>query len=215
MRWDGKQQVGLAARLFQGWSLWLLPKMLCASPAEGPQSHSYSLLSPLTFCSVRWGWHGDVFSPASLTGRTCVYSFSLVKSEEIKPVNPKKDQPSTFIGRTDAETEAPIPWPPDAKSRLTGKDPDAGKDWRQEEKRGTEDEMVGWCHWLNGQMFEQNLGDSEGQESLACCSPWGLQRVRHNWATDQKLWREAGKNASHPFLGTGFQLSLTAWDTAF
>ena len=70
------------------------------------------------------------FFLASLTGRTCVYSFSIVKSKEIKPVNPKGDQPSTCIGRTDAETkaEAPILWPPDAKSRLIGKDPDTGKD---------------------------------------------------------------------------------------
>ena len=74
-------------------------------------------------------------------------------------------------GRTDAEAEAPIFWPPDAKSRLIGKDPDAGKDWRQE-KEATEDEMVGWHHWLNGSAFEQTLGDSEGQEALACCSPW-------------------------------------------
>ena len=78
-----------------------------------------------------------------------------------------------FIGRTDAEAEAPILWPPDAKSQLTGKDPDAGKDWRQEEKGMTEDEMVGWHHRLNGHEFEQTLEDSEGQGSLVCCSPWG------------------------------------------
>ena len=68
------------------------------------------------------------FSPASLTGRTRVYSFSIVKSKEIKPVSPKGDQPSTFIGRTDAEAQAPTPWPSDVKSRFTGKDSDAGKD---------------------------------------------------------------------------------------
>ena len=72
------------------------------------------------------------------------------------------------------ETEALIFWPPDGKSWLTGKDPDAGKDWRQQ-KWMTEDEMVGWHHWLNGHEFEQTPGDSEGQGSLACCSPWGLQ----------------------------------------
>ena len=74
-----------------------------------------------------------------------------------------------FTGRTDAE--APILWPPDEKSQLSGKDPDAGKDWRQEEKRMTEDEMVGWHHRLKGYEFEQTLRDGEGQGSLVCCSP--------------------------------------------
>ena len=90
--------------------------------------------------------------------------------KEIKPVCPKGHQPWIFIGRTDAET--PILWPADEKSWLTGKDPGAGKDWRQEEKRVTEDEMVGWHHWLKGHEFEQSLGDSEWQGSLAYCSPW-------------------------------------------
>ena len=80
-----------------------------------------------------------------------------------------------FIGRTDAE--ALIPWPPDAKSQFIGKDPDAGKDWRQEEKGMTGDEMVGWHHWLNGHKFEQTVGDGEGQGSLACCSSWGLEEL--------------------------------------
>ena len=73
----------------------------------------------------------------------------------------------------DAEAEAPILWPPDAKSQLIQKDPDAGKDWRQEEKGKTEDERVGWYLWFNGHEFEQILGDREGQGSMACCSPWG------------------------------------------
>ena len=90
---------------------------------------------------------------------------------KIKSVNPKRNQPWVFIGRTDAE--APTLWPPDEKSRLTGKDPDARKDWRQEEKWMTEDEMVGWHHRLDGHEFEQALGDGEGQGSLVCCSPWG------------------------------------------
>ena len=90
--------------------------------------------------------------------------------KEIKLVYPKGNQPWIFIERTDAE--APILWPPNAKSQLTGKDPDARKDWRQEEKGTIEDEMVGWHHWLNGHEFEQALGDSEGQGSLVCCSPW-------------------------------------------
>ena len=93
--------------------------------------------------------------------------------KEIKPVNPKGNQPWIYIGRTDAEAEAPILWPPDAKNQLIGKDPNAGKDWGQEEKRVTEDEMAGWDHWLNGHEFEQTPEDSEGQGSLACCYSWG------------------------------------------
>ena len=96
-----------------------------------------------------------------------------MEGKEIKPVHPKGNQPWIFVGRTDAEAETPILWPPDAKSQLTGKDPDAGKDWGQEEKGMTEDEMVGWHHQLDGHEFEQTLGDSERQWSLVCCSPWG------------------------------------------
>ena len=87
------------------------------------------------------------------------------------PVSPKGNQSWICIGRTDAE--APRLWLPDMKSRLIGKDPDAGKDWRQEEKRMTADEMVGLNHWFDGHDFEQTPGDSEGQGSLVCCTPWG------------------------------------------
>ena len=87
--------------------------------------------------------------------------------------NPKGDQSWIFIGRTDAEAEIPILGPCDLKSQLIGKDPDAGKDWRQEEKGMTEDEMVGWCHWLNEHEFEQAPGVGDGQGILTCCSPWG------------------------------------------
>ena len=93
--------------------------------------------------------------------------------KKIKPVN--GNQSWIFIGRTDAKAEAPIIWPSDVKSWLIRKDPDDGKDWRQEEKGTTEDEMVCWHHWLNRHEFEKTPGDSEGQESLACCSPWGLK----------------------------------------
>ena len=98
---------------------------------------------------------------------------SPLDSKENESVNPKGNQPWISIGRTDAEAGAPIFWPPESKSWLIGKDLDAGKDWRQEEKGMTEDDMVGWNHWLKGQEFEQTLGDGEGQESLVCCSPWG------------------------------------------
>ena len=97
--------------------------------------------------------------------------------KEIKPVNPKGNQSSIFIGRTDAQAEAPILWPPDEKSQFIRKDSDAGKSWRQEVKGTTEDEMVGWHHQLNRHEFEQALGDDEGQGSLACCSPWGHKEL--------------------------------------
>ena len=97
--------------------------------------------------------------------------------KEIQPVNPKGNQSWIFIGRTDAEAEAPVLLPLDAKSQLIRKDPDAGKDWRQEEKGMTEDELVGWHHWLNEHEFEQALGDGEGQGSLACYSPWGHKEL--------------------------------------
>ena len=100
---------------------------------------------------------------------------SLLDCKEIKLVSPKRNQPWISIGRTDAEAEAPVLWPPDAKSWLIRKDPDAGKDWGQEEKGTTEDELVGWHHWVDGHEFEQPLGDSEGQGSLAYCSPWGAE----------------------------------------
>ena len=95
-------------------------------------------------------------------------------SREIQPVHPKGNQSWVFTGRTDAEAETPKLWPPDTKSWLIGKDPDAGQDWRQEEKGTTEDEKVGWHHRLNGHEFEQILGDGERRETwCACCSPWG------------------------------------------
>ena len=98
---------------------------------------------------------------------------SPLDSKAIKQVNPKGNQPWIFIGSTDAIAEAAILWPPDAKSWLIRKDPDAGKDWRQEEQWAVGDEMVGWHHQLNGHEFEQALGDGEGQGGLVCCSPWG------------------------------------------
>ena len=99
---------------------------------------------------------------------------SPLNCKEIKPVNRKGNQSWIFIGRTDAE--APILWPPDVKSQLTGKDPDAGKDWGHE-KEVAEDGMVGWHHQFNGHEFEQTPGDGEGQASLACFSPWDCKEL--------------------------------------
>ena len=93
--------------------------------------------------------------------------------KEIQPVNPKGDQSWVFIGRTDVEAKTPILWPPDAESWLIWKDPDAGKDWGQEEKGMTEDEMVGWHLWLNGHGFGWTPGVGDGQGGLACCGSWG------------------------------------------
>ena len=114
----------------------------------------------------------------------CVWTVVLEKTlespldcKEIQPVNPKGNQSWIFIGGTDAEAEAPMLWPPDAKSWLIRKDPDAGKDWKKEEKQMTEDEMVGRHRWLNGHEFEQALGDGEGQGSLVCCSPQGCKEL--------------------------------------
>ena len=92
--------------------------------------------------------------------------------KEIKPVNLTGNQPWILSGRTDAEAEAPVFWSPDAKSRLTRKVPDAGKNWGQKEKRASEEEMAGWHHRCNGHELGQTLGDGEGQGGLACCSPW-------------------------------------------
>ena len=109
--------------------------------------------------------------------------------KEIKPVHPKGNQPWIFIGRTDAEAEALILWPPDVRSWLVGKDPDAGKDWGQEEKGTTEDEIVGWHHRLNGHGFEQIPGDNEGQGTLASCSPRDCKNLTwlSNWTTTSIL----------------------------
>ena len=102
--------------------------------------------------------------------------------KEIYPVNPKGNEFWIFIGRTDVEAEATILWLPNAKSRLIGKDHDAGKDWGQEGKATTEDEMVGRHHWLNGHEFEQAPGVGDGQGGLVCCSPWGHRELdRTEW----------------------------------
>ena len=105
--------------------------------------------------------------------------------KEIQPVHPKGNQSLIFIGRTDVEAETPIFWPPSVKSLLIWKDPDAGKDWRQEEKGTTEDEMVGWHHWLNGHESESTPGVGDGQGGLVYCSSWGHKESdtteRVNW----------------------------------
>ena len=153
---------------------------------KGPSSQSYGFSS-----SHVWMWELD-YNESWAPKNWCFWTVVLGKAlespldcKEIQLVHPKGNQSWMFIGRTDVEAEPPILWLLDGKSWLTEKDPDAGKDWRQE-KGVTEDEMVGWHHWFNRYEFEQASGDGKGQGSLVCCSPWGFQRVRHNWATELK-----------------------------
>ena len=138
-----------------------IKKQTCHFANKDPYSQSYGFSS-----SHVWMWeldHNEGWAPKNWCFWTVVLKKTFespLDSKEIKPVNPKGNQPWILIGSTDAE--APVLWPPDAKSWLIGKDPDAGKDWRQEERGMTEDEMVGWHNQLNGHEFEQSQGDSEG-----------------------------------------------------
>ena len=122
----------------------------------------------------------------------CVWTVVLEKTlespldcKEIQPVHSKGDQPWNFFGRNDAKAETPVLRPPYAKSWLIGKDSDAGRDWGQEEKGTTEDEMAGWHHWLDGRELEWTLGVGDGQGGLACCNSWGRKESdtaeRLNW----------------------------------
>ena len=117
---------------------------------------------------------------------------SSLDCKEIQPVHTKGDQSWVFIGRTDVEAETPILWPSDAQSWLIWKDPDAGKDWGQEEKGTTEDEVVGWHHWLYGHGFGWTLEVYDGQGGLACCSSWGL---KESDTTEQLNWTKLNTKA--------------------
>ena len=162
---------------------------------KGPSSQNYGFSSSHV-------WMRDLNHKEGWASKSsCFWTVVLEKTlespldrKEIKPVHPKGNQAWIFIGRTDAETEAPILWPPDVKSQLIRKDPDAGKDWRQEEKEMTEKKMVGWHHWLNEHEFEQSPADGEGQRSLACCSPWGCkesdttEQQQKDWTRNWVEW---------------------------
>ena len=127
-----------------------------------------------------WTWLSDwteltEYKPSSFNSNFWMSSISGLLCQvwiTMGLISVKWDQSWVFIGRTDAKAETPILWPLNAKSQFIGKDPDAAKDWRHEEKGMTEDNMVGWYHQFNGHEFKQTLGDGEGQGSLACCSPW-------------------------------------------
>ena len=107
--------------------------------------------------------------------------------KEIQPVHSEGDQPWDFFGRNDAEAETPVLWLPHAKSWLTGKDSDAGRDWGQEEKGMTEDEMAGWHHWLDGREYEWTPGVGDGQGGLACCDSWGH---KESDTTEWLIWSD-------------------------
>ena len=124
--------------------------------------------------------HKESWAPKNWCFWTVVLEKTLespLDSNEIQPIHPKGNHSWIFIGRTDADPEAPILCLPDAKNWLIGKDPDAGKDWKQEEKGMTVDEMVGWHHRLDGHKFEQTPGVGNGQGTLACYSPWGCKKL--------------------------------------
>ena len=167
-------------------------KFICTSHISNSKSHIVSghckkdtVLKPSSIAMKNW-----------LPKNWCFWTVVLEKTlgspldcKEIKPVPPEGNTSWIFTGRTDAEAETPILWPPDAKSWLTGKQPDAGKDWRQEE-RGWQDELVGWHHQLDGHAFKHAPEVGDGQGSLAYCSPWG-RRVRHNRVTELTDCNEA------------------------
>ena len=157
------------------------------------------IVKALVFSSSRvWMWELD-YKENWAPKNWCFWTVLLEKTlespldcKEIQPVHPIGDQSWVFTGRTDVEAETPILWPPDANCWLIWKDPDAGKDWGQEEKGMREDEMVGWNHWLNGHGFGWTPGVGDGQGGLACCGPWGHTELdmteQLNWSWYLKLW---------------------------
>ena len=156
---------------------------------KGSSSQGYGFSS-----SHVWMWELD-YKESWAPKNWCFWTVVLEKTlespldcKEIQPVHPKGDQSWVFIGRTDVEVETPIFWPPDAKSWLIGKDPDAGKDWVQEEKGMTEDEMVGWHHRLDGSGFGWTPGVGDGQGGLVCCGSWSCKESDTNeWLNGTEL----------------------------
>ena len=152
------------------------------------------LVQAMVFPVAMYGCESWTIKKAGALKNWCFWTVALEKTLEspldcnkIKPINPKENQSWICIRRTDAEAEAPILWPPDVKNWLLRKDPDTGKDWRQEEKGITENEMIGWHHRLDGHEFEQAPGVGDGQRSLACCDSWGCKESE---MTKRLNWRE-------------------------
>ena len=150
---------------------------------KGPYSQSYGFSS--YHVQMYELDHKESWPPKNWWFWIVVLEKTLNSPLDCNPVNPKGNQPWIFIGSTDAEAEVPVPWPSDAESWLIGKDSDAGKDWREEEKGTTEDDMVGLHHQLNGHEFGKTSEVGDGQGCLACCIPWGCTKSdtteRVNW----------------------------------
>ena len=190
LHWITKKPIG--DNFFQGVSIFskikrrlLLGRKVMTNPDSILKSRDITL--PTKVCLVKagfssghiWMWELD-YKESWEPKNWCFWTVVLEKTlespldcKEIQPVSANGNQSWIFIGKTDAEAETPILWPPDGKSWLIRKDPAAGNNWRQEEKGTTENEMVGCHHWFNGCELEPALGDGEGQGSLVCCSPWG------------------------------------------
>ena len=164
---------------------------------KGPSSQGYGFSSGHV-----WMWELD-WEESRAPKNWCFWTVVLKTLEspldckEIQPVHSKGDQSWVFIGRTDAKAETPILWPSHVKSWLIGKDPDAGKDWGQQEKGTTEDEMAEWHHRLNGREFEWPLGDGDGQGGLAYCDSWGCKELD---TTEWLNWTELNEIPSLTFL---------------
>ena len=141
-----------------------------------------------------------------------IFWWSPLDRKEIQPVHPKRNQSLIFIGRTDVEAETPILWPPDTNSWLIWKYPDAGKDWRWKEKGTTEDDMVGWHHWLNEHEFEWTPGVGDGLGGLVCCSPW---YCKQSDMTEWLNWTEHGQWGTLPWASPSVACSIMYMYTPF
>ena len=168
---------------------WCVQKQRHYSADKDPNSQDYGLRS--AYIQLWELDHKQSWMPKNWCLQNVVLEKtpeSHLDSKEIKPINPKGEQPWIFTERTNAEAEAPGFWSSDVHRQLIGKVSDAGKDWGQEEKGTTEDEMAGWHPWLNGCESEWTLGVGDGQGGLACCNSWG-RRVGHDWVTELN-WTE-------------------------
>ena len=176
---------------------------------KGPSGQGYGFSSGHV-----WMWELDC-EESWVPKNWCFWTVVLEKTlespldtKEIQPVHPKGDQPWVFIERTDIEAETPILWPPDTESWLIGKDSNAGKDWGQEEKGTTEDEMIGWHHWLDGHGFGWTPGVGNGQGGLACCGSWGRKESDMtewlNWSELMQLHMGLGWSGPH-YSAIGFE----------
>ena len=173
---------------------------------KSPSSQGYSFSG-----SHVWIWELDYkesWAPKNWYFWTVVLKKTLespLDCKEIQPVHSEGDQPWDFFGRNDARAETPVLWPPHAKSWLIGKDSDAGRDWGQEEKGTTEDEMAGWHHWLDGRESEWTPGLGDGQGGLACCDSWGR---KESDTTEWLNWTELNWSVYQFFISLETQFGI-------